>query len=151
MKKYKGVEMKISSGVLFVKNKQILLAHGVYKDLWDIPKGQKERNESFEETAIRECREEIGFEVLPDDLMPLGIKPFHENKSLALFLYTGSVYPDVNKCKCSTTYRNKESGEDITEMDDFKYVDFKDLDKYCSKELCQVLSEIYERFYGAAA
>lgn len=144
--------MRISCGVLFVKNKQILLAHGVYKDLWDIPKGQPEINETdFKQTAIRECREEIGFEVMADDLMPLGIKPFHENKQLALFLYTGDVYPDVNKCKCSTTYKDKVSGEHITEMDDFKYVALKDAEKYCAKELSKILTEFYEQFYGGLA
>lgn len=138
--------MKVSSGVLFIKDKKVLLAHSVYQDHWDIPKGQAEQNEKyFVETAIRECREEIGFDIFAEDLIPLGIKKYNDKKDLVLYLYNGKVFPDVNRCKSITTKGPK--GEDIPEMDDFKYVAFDELKDYCPKNLYTILKDIIEYHY----
>lgn len=138
--------MKVSSGVLFIKDKKVLLGHGVYLNRWDIPKGQSERNEKeFLDTAIRECREEIGFDIFAEDLMPLGVKKYNDNKDLVIYLYTGKEYPDVNSCKSIMTKGPK--GEEIPEMDDFKYVPFEQLKDYCHKDLYVILKDIIDYYY----
>lgn len=149
--------MKISCGVLFIKNKKILVAHACRQDKWDIPKGQPERNENYEEAAIRECREETGFEILAEDLMPIGVKDYTNSKKLALFVYTGEEYPDINKCRCSTTCVDSRTGKEmidpitgkgIVEMDDYKYISYEEFDSHCSVPLANLLKEIFDQFYG---
>jgi len=137
--------MKVSSGVLFIKDKKVLLAHAVYQNHWDIPKGQRERDEEYVETAIRECREEIGFEIFAENLLPIGVKKYNEKKDLVLYLYNGEEFPDVNRCKSITTKDAK--GEEIPEMDDFRYVPFEELKDYCPKNLYAILKDIIEYYY----
>ncbi|MBY6211817.1 NUDIX domain-containing protein [Microbulbifer agarilyticus] len=62
--------------VYFVeRNNQLLLVRHTYQDKWSLPGGWVERNESFEESARRELREELDikiddFEVLEVDKVP---------------------------------------------------------------------------------
>ncbi|WP_428819950.1 NUDIX hydrolase [Microbulbifer sp. MCCC 1A16149] len=62
--------------VYFVeRNNQLLLVRHSYQDKWALPGGWVERNESFEESARRELREELDiriddFEVLEVDKVP---------------------------------------------------------------------------------
>jgi len=145
--------MKISCGVLFIKDKKVLVAHAYCQNKWDIPKGKPEFYEkTYTETAIRECREETGFEIEDaEDLIPLGIKPYTDYKKLALFLYNGEKYPNVNQCKCSTTDKDPKTGQQVTEMDDYKYISYDEIDSHCSPNLAKVLKDILEQFYGAKA
>ena len=51
-------------GALIIKNKKILLvqnAHEKARGQWSLPAGQVEQNESLENAAIRETKEETGF------------------------------------------------------------------------------------------
>jgi ADP-ribose pyrophosphatase YjhB (NUDIX family) len=57
---------EVSCGIAFIYNNQILLVHptnGKWYGSYGIPKGHKEKNESSEDTAIREVYEEIGVKV----------------------------------------------------------------------------------------
>lgn len=62
--------------VYFVeRNNQLLLVRHTYQDKWALPGGWMERNESFEESARRELREELNikideFEVLEVNKVP---------------------------------------------------------------------------------
>jgi len=139
--------MKISSGVLFIKKGKILLAHATRQPHWDIPKGQPEKDESYEDAAIRECREEIGFNIEDEqDLHPLGVFNYSNTKDLVLYLYTGTDFPDENKCKCNASYYCPTKKTDVDEMDDFKYVSLTEVDQYCTSNMAKVIKEILEKF-----
>ncbi|MHC8515308.1 NUDIX domain-containing protein [Sporosarcina sp. ITBMC105] len=55
--------LTIGCGVILVENEKILLQHRTDEDNWCIPGGMMELGETFEETAIRETREETGLTV----------------------------------------------------------------------------------------
>lgn len=138
--------MKISAGVLFIKNKKILLAHATGQKHWDIPKGQREDSENFNEAAIRECYEEIGFKIDDEnDLKDLGVVDYMPQKQLALFLYTGEEYPDENKCVCSSFFFDRWNRKTF-EVDDFKYVAFEELESHTTKNMYKTLHRIIEEF-----
>ena len=57
------------------------------RDAWGIPKGHIEENESFEECALRETREETGIQaVLLDQLCPVQANFKQEKKTVRAFL-----------------------------------------------------------------
>jgi 8-oxo-dGTP pyrophosphatase MutT (NUDIX family) len=57
--------MEISSGILILFKDKILLAHPTRSsdNMWGIPKGKVEDDETLLDTALRETREEIGLNV----------------------------------------------------------------------------------------
>jgi len=57
-KKFKVVK---AAGGLVVKKDKMLMIYRMKK--WDLPKGKKEANEKYKETAVREVEEECGIEV----------------------------------------------------------------------------------------
>lgn len=59
-----------SSGGVILENQTILICHRINEDLYCLPKGTPENNESIEETAIREVTEETG--IKPKIIFKLG-------------------------------------------------------------------------------
>lgn len=138
--------MKVSAGILFIKNKNILLAHVTDQNNWDIPKGQVDKeDEDHESAAIRECYEETGFKVNKEDLMPLGVLEYSNIKQLALFLYTGKEYPDSAKCKCYSTFNDK--GIEKPENDDFEYIPLSEISNYCVNNLVKTMRKAIDSYY----
>lgn len=76
MKKRKGMTLmrkknnqaqpiEAAGGVLYRRNKDKVEILLIYRnDVWDLPKGKKEGDESYEECALREVSEEVGIENL---------------------------------------------------------------------------------------
>jgi 8-oxo-dGTP pyrophosphatase MutT (NUDIX family) len=62
--------MVISAGILIKYKDKVLLAHPTKagRNMWGIPKGKVELNESYAATASRETQEEIGVYISPDKL-----------------------------------------------------------------------------------
>ncbi len=56
-----------------LKNRKFLgtLSHG--KDVWYVPGGKREKDETDEATLVREIHEELGVEIIPDTLELFGI------------------------------------------------------------------------------
>lgn len=133
---------KISAGILFVKDKKILLCHVTGRNHWDLPKGQPNNNEDYIDAAIRECREETSFEVNKDDLKSLGIVGYNRFKSLALFLYTGEKFPLSYQCKCTSM---TEQG--FPEVDDFEYVPLLEVSEYTVDSLRKAIYNSLKDFY----
>ena len=48
-----------------IKNKKILLVLNKDRAKWQLPGGKRESNETDEQTLIRECKEELGIELIP--------------------------------------------------------------------------------------
>jgi len=53
--------LRLAAGVIILKNDHILLVHE--KNHWSLPKGKREKNETMQQTAIREAKEETGLDV----------------------------------------------------------------------------------------
>ena len=76
--------------IIFDTQKRILLAHRRDMDLWDLPGGGMEHGELPNETAIREAKEETGFDVAIDHLLVVYAKPAPWDKDLG-FIFLGYV------------------------------------------------------------
>lgn len=131
--------MELSAGIIFLSDDSILLGHATETPHWDIPKGHVEKGESHIDAAIRECFEETGFEVRPDDLISMGVLEYTNKKSLALFVYVGDTMPEADKCFCASTF--VKNGRTITEMDDFKYVPLTRIKEYTRKSMGELLTK----------
>jgi 8-oxo-dGTP pyrophosphatase MutT (NUDIX family) len=56
------IRIRAASGVLFFDGEgRVLLVHPTYKDVWEVPGGSLELDESPLEAAERETKEELGF------------------------------------------------------------------------------------------
>lgn len=138
--------MVTSCGILFLKNGQILLGHTTGQWQWDIPKGKLEPGEGFLDAAIRETKEETNFDVNPSDTVFLDEVPYRKGKRLALFLYTGSDYPNPETCICTSTFTSP-SGHEKPELDDFMYVPYTDLHVYVTERMVAAIrSAIKSKF-----
>lgn len=80
---------------IFIKGKKVLvtLSHG--KDKWYIPGGKREKGESDEQALIREVKEELSVDLLPETIHHYGVfeaqahgKP--EGTIVRMTCYTGS-------------------------------------------------------------
>lgn len=138
--------MKVSAGVIFyTKDNKVLLAHATGQKHWDIPKGQPEEGEDFIDTAIRECKEEIGFSIEDKDyLEALGITDYNSQKKLALFLYMGPTFPNVENCICSSFFTDRWNNE-VLEVDAFQYIPLEKIEEYATKNLSKTLRNAIEK------
>jgi 8-oxo-dGTP diphosphatase len=76
--------------IIYDEQKNILLAHRRDMDLWDLPGGGMNHGELPTDTAIREAKEETGFDVAIDRLLIVYAKPAPWDKDLG-FVFTGRV------------------------------------------------------------
>ena len=71
-----------------------------WKDYWAYLKGGVEGEETWEETALREFREESGLkleEITEKNLIPLGTSKQNKHKIVVAF---GLYYPNIDPDKC---------------------------------------------------
>lgn len=137
--------MRYSCGIIFYRNGQILVGHATGQEHWDLPKGKTEEGESYEEAAIRECDEEIGFKVTEKHLVLLGEVPYRKGKRLVLFFYASSILPEIQDCICKSTYTNKY-GQNKPEFDKFEYIDVSDCTKYLTVRMCKSICAAVELY-----
>ena len=76
--------------IIFDAQKRVLFAHRRDMDLWDLPGGGMNHGELPNETAIRETKEETGFDVAIDRLLSVYAKPAPQDKDLG-FIFLGHV------------------------------------------------------------
>lgn len=134
----------VTCGTIFYKEGKILLCHATDQKHWDLPKGKVENGETYAEAAVRECKEEIGFQISVNDLHFLGKVSYVRGKQLALF-YSTSRKPEIDELKCESTFINHRGFERL-ECDAFKYVPVTELDKYCTKRMCKSIRNAIETF-----
>ena len=120
---------KESAGLLLfrrgVEEVEVLLAHpggpywvGKNEAAWTIPKGGMHPGEEPLDTAIREFREETGFEPTPP-FLPLGYIVQRSGKVVHAFAFEGNADPSVLKSEMTTTEWPPRSGRwiDVPEID----------------------------------
>lgn len=132
--------MKYSCAIIFFLNGKVLLGHTTGQKHWDLPKGKAEEGETFAEAAVRECKEETGFEVHESELFFMGEVDYQRNKKLVLFFYKPPTKPLVEDLKCTSTYMTK-SGRERPELDMFEYVAIEEFDSYLTARMCKSIKE----------
>ena len=119
---------ELSAGVLVTDGSLVLccLPHGRSwgKGNCDLPKGHVEIGESDVEAAVRECFEETGIDVNPDDLVALGRYDYTARKRLSLFVHFVDELPSLDSLYCSTTF--EEKGREVPEIVGYKAVPLTD-------------------------
>ena len=111
---------KESAGLLLFRRSagelEVLLAHpggpywvGRHEAAWTIPKGGMHPGEGPLDTAIREFREETGFEPAPP-FLPLGYIVQRSGKIVHAFAFEGDADPAVLKSEMTTTEWPPKSG-----------------------------------------
>lgn len=129
--------MKISCGIIpFRKNKddelEFFLGHpgGNYKNcrnLWMFLKGATEHDETWEETALREFKEETGLTMDECDsgmLIPLGSVQQNPHKVTVAF---GLHYPNIDPDVCVSNIAD----DGVTpEIDKYKWMTYDEVCKY---------------------
>jgi 8-oxo-dGTP pyrophosphatase MutT (NUDIX family) len=126
------MEKQISCGVIITDLEVLLGCHpsnGI-KNIYDIPKGLKEENETHLECILRECKEETGIQLQENNLKNLGLFEYKKDKDLYLFSYVLGNLPSTKTLKSLDG-----------EMDYYFYVPINELDKYFFKNLLRVLKE----------
>lgn len=94
------------------------------KDYWAFLKGGVEGDETYEETALREFREESGLELKgigKGDLIPLGNTQQNKHKIAIAF---GLYYPDIDVNKC---HSNMVDGGSVPEIDKYAWFTLDEL------------------------
>ncbi|HLC74640.1 MAG TPA: NUDIX hydrolase [Candidatus Nanoarchaeia archaeon] len=102
------------AGCAIIENNAILLLHRMSKDWYELPGGKVNPNESAENAAVRELKEELNIDVKL--LKKLGEKEFADNMRYTWFL-------------ASITSGNLKIGETKTH-DHFKFIPLSDLNRY---------------------
>lgn len=100
--------------IIFDEQNRVLLAHRTDMDLWNLPGGGLEANESPADGAIREVKEEIGVDVGVERFLGVYVKP--NNTIVFAFvckIVSGKLTP-------------------LEETDDIKYFDFFDIPRNIS-------------------
>lgn len=97
------MSIKISAGLVIIKNNQILLVHPTNSPWWktySIPKGHVEKGESMLDAAIRETKEETGIKIKKSEIFnsrdELVIDYTNEKGKIYKQVYYWLVYLDRN-------------------------------------------------------
>ena len=143
----KPIEKELSIGTI-ITDGQYILACRPYgrKDKehsYDLPKGHWEEGETYIETAIRECKEETGFDLWPDHLVDLGKYEYIPTKDLYLFLVALDFMPEHSTLKC-TTYFDVD-GKKVPEVVSYKNVPVTEL-QWFFKSMEPVIKAALENF-----
>lgn len=89
--------MQISAGVLFILDNKALLAHSTNSRWWNSwmpPKGHVEDGESLPQTAARETREEIGWQIDPKHLKESFLVEYQRSNTVWKQIHIFPVYLD---------------------------------------------------------
>lgn len=125
-----------SAGTIIFVGDKVLLGHVTNAIQWDLPKGKIDGNEEPIEAAVRECREEFGMIIRPENMSSLGHFKYRKDKDLILF-FTAVKDVDLSKLKC-TSYVNNDLS--FPEIDNYKLVDVDDLPRHFAPAMDRVFA-----------
>ena len=131
---------KVSAGVVITNGKVVL---GVKSYKWDLLKGEIEPGEKPIDAAVREVEEETGLKLNKKDLTELGFFDYTRNKDLWLYLYVPKELPDTSKMKC-TTFFEDEDGNQTLEVEGYRYINFRYLERFYYRSIVKVLRQVEE-------
>jgi len=128
---------QISAGVIIQNdNNQILGCIPFGKgNIFDIPKGCIDLNETALHAALRELKEETSIELKEEDIIYLGQFYYSNSKDLELFYHKGNY--DITKLHCNSKFNYYD--RIVPEMVGYKWVDVKDIQTSFYKSLAPIL------------
>lgn len=133
--------MATSCGLIIrAQNEYVLLAHATKTPRWDIPKGRQENNETYLETALRECWEETNIHMEGFPVKDLGKYKYLATKDLYLFLIDLPELFDLNECKCHTFVKRFE--QMYPETDQWSWIHITDIENKIGKNLASILKKL---------
>lgn len=89
---------------------------------WQFPQGGIENNEDVKQTALRECREEVGLtKLLILKVSPTKVSYLYPNEKRPLF-GNSSRYKGQHQ---SIVYLRLEQPQEVTKIDDIEFIDYK--------------------------
>jgi 8-oxo-dGTP pyrophosphatase MutT (NUDIX family) len=122
-----------SCGVLVKFEGRYVLGHATGQKHFDIFKGKMAGDETYAETAIRECQEESGLVFKEDELLSLGLHDYIKSKML--FIYIAKVSNlNMSDLKCSTWVDHTK-----LEMDYYATFDFDEMILNVGKSMSKLL------------
>ena len=133
---------KVSAGIV-ITNGRVVLGCQASRNNWDLPKGEIEEKEKPIDAAVRECYEETGLRLNKKDLTELGFFDYTRNKDLWLYLYVPKELPNTSKMKCSTYFKD-EDGNQTLEVEGYRYINFRYLERYYYRSIVKVLRQVEE-------
>ena len=86
-------------GIIFDEQKRVLLAHRTDYDLWNLPGGRLEANESPWDGVIREIKEETGFDAEVIKIAGVSFKPEKNNVLFYVELSVGKLHRADNQTR----------------------------------------------------
>ncbi len=75
---------------IIIQNGKILLTHMKKHDVWMLPGGGTEENETERQCVIRETAEETGYLIMPSDCL-LEIDEYYENWKYVTYYFSGEI------------------------------------------------------------
>lgn len=83
-------QLRYASRAVIIKDNKILLSHEAKNDLWMIPGGGLENDETARDAAIREVREETGHIIEVGDLI-LEIDEYYGDNKFVTYYFFGDI------------------------------------------------------------
>lgn len=150
IKKKRNVKMKQSAGTIIVnENLEILMGHvtNSMPEIWDLPKGMVEDNESYIDAAIRECKEEFGINLDKNKLVEIGNCKYNSQKNIWVFMtFVKKDDVDLSSLKCNSMYMDSSSKEH-PEIDGYRWMKFSDIPYDCAKSMNKLLHELRTKIH----
>lgn len=142
---------KQSAGTIIVnENFEILMAHVTNSspEIWDLPKGMIEDNESPIDAAIRECKEEFGITLDRNKLVEIGNCAYNTQKNIWVFItMMDKKDVDLSSLICDSMFLDVGSGKEFPEVDGYKWMKFADVPYDCAKSMNKLLHQLHSKIH----
>ena len=88
--------IRYASRALVIKDDNILLSYEKNNDIWMLPGGGAEDDETASDTVIREVKEETGYLINPSDIV-LELHEYYEDFKYVTYYFLGEIISIGNK------------------------------------------------------
>jgi 8-oxo-dGTP pyrophosphatase MutT (NUDIX family) len=130
--------MQHSAGILVTDGEKLLLGRVAGHHRFDLPKGHIEEGETPRMAAVRETREETGFEADPRQLLDLGEQHYIPGKkTLHLFMLRVERMPRIETLFCSTLC--ERDGRSYPEISGYQIVPVEELEGRVTRNLYETI------------
>lgn len=135
---YKNLPRKyMAAGALFMNiKKEIMLVKPIYKDVWDIPGGIVNENESPRSACEREVHEELGVQLKPDRLLVMDFSSLFGDKGDSLhFIFLGGLVGDK---------LTEHIQLNLNEVSEYQFVEMQEARHMVSRPLAKRLLKAFD-------
>jgi len=137
---------EVSSGLIITDGISFLGCKVTGQDIYDIPKGHIEENETPEQACVREVMEETSLKINKFKIIPLGLHKYTSKKDLYLFYLFVDRLPDIDQLWCSSTFIHPKSGRNIPEINGYKHIRLDEISLHMGKSMNITLEKAFNIF-----